>query len=58
MNLLETLQKLLNEVGCMTTLLSFSRQITEERHGDLTGKKMTSLSMKDRSRMKYGRVFS
>ena len=39
MNLLETLQKLWKQVGCMTTLLSFSRQTTEELPGDLTGKK-------------------
>ena len=39
MNLLETLQKLLKEVDCMTSLLSFLRQITEALPGDLTGKK-------------------
>lgn len=46
MNLLETLQKLLKEVDCMTTLFSFSRQITEALHEDLTGKKMASLNIK------------
>ena len=46
MNLLETLQKLLKEVDCMTTLLSFSLQITEAPHGDLTGEKMVSLTIK------------
>ena len=43
MNLLETLQKLLKEVACMTTQLSFSLQIPEAPHVDLTGKKMASL---------------
>ena len=42
MNLLETLQKLLKEVDCMTTLSSFSRQITEVLPGDLTGKRNVS----------------
>ena len=46
MNLLETLQKLLKEVACMTTQLSFSLQITEAPHGDLTGKKMVPLTIK------------
>ena len=46
MNLLETLQKLLKEVACMTTQLLFSLQITEAPHGDLTGKKMVSLTVK------------
>ena len=39
MNQLETLQKLLKEVDCMTTLSSFSQQITEALPGDLTGKR-------------------
>lgn len=38
MNLLETSQKLLKKVGCITTLLSFLRQITVVVPGDLTGK--------------------
>ena len=45
MNLLETLQKLLKEVDYMTTLLLFSLQITEAPRGDLTGKKIASLTI-------------
>ena len=51
MNLLETLQRLLRKVGCITTLLSFSRLITEARREDLTGKETLSLTMKVQNKL-------
>ena len=51
MNLLETLQRLLRKVGCITTLLSFSRLITEARREDLTGKETLSLTMNAQNKL-------
>ena len=51
MNLLETLQRLLRKVGCITTLLSFSLLITEARREDLTGKETLSLTMNAQNKL-------